>query len=74
MNKDLFTSPNVDASQQSTNKAGLSNNQPNFLATVPTRLIIAGSESVVALAATPLAVQVRLYYLINCLFVLYNEF
>lgn len=32
--------------------------QPNFLATVPTRLIIAGSESVLALAATPLIVKV----------------
>ena len=59
------TSSNVDASQQS--------NQPNFLATVPTRLIIAGSESVVALAATPFAVKVRPCYLINY-FLLYGEF
>ncbi|CAG8462104.1 4245_t:CDS:10 [Rhizophagus irregularis] len=39
-------------------KAKSNNNQSNFLATVPTRLIIAGSESVVALAATPFAVQI----------------
>ena len=50
------------SNSQHTNKAKLSYNQSNFLATVPTRLIIAGSESVVALAATPFSVLVRLHY------------
>ncbi|CAG8725869.1 7040_t:CDS:2, partial [Funneliformis caledonium] len=51
---DNNTSSDVDGLQILT---GSSSNQSNFLATIPTRLIIAGSESVVALAATPLIVQ-----------------
>ncbi|GBB97017.1 hypothetical protein RclHR1_00290015 [Rhizophagus clarus] len=46
--------PNLDNNVSS----NVDNDQSNFLATVPTRLIIAGSESVVALAATPFAVQI----------------
>ncbi|CAG8439841.1 14430_t:CDS:10 [Funneliformis mosseae] len=51
---DNNTSSDVDGLQILT---GSSSNQSNFLATIPTRLIIAGSESVVALTATPLIVQ-----------------
>jgi hypothetical protein len=52
-NLDNNISSNVDNDKVKSN-----HNQSNFLATVPTRLIIAGSESVVALAATPFAVKV----------------
>lgn len=63
---DNNTSSDVDNNNTSQHEAESNNNRSNFLATVPTRLIIAGSESVVALAATPFAVQVRPYYLMNC--------
>jgi vacuolar protein sorting-associated protein 3 len=68
LNKDDNSSSNVDndKTSQQYNEAKSNNNQSNFLAAIPTRLIIAGSESVVALAATPFVVQVRLYYLMNC--------
>src|ERR1051325_5940333 len=48
-NQDNNISYDNKASQQSINKVESNNNKSNFLATVPTRLIIAGSESVVAL-------------------------
>ncbi|CAI2171240.1 19809_t:CDS:10 [Funneliformis geosporum] len=54
---DNNTSSDVDGLQILSDQGGSSSNQSNFLATIPTRLIIAGSESVVALAATPLTVQ-----------------
>ncbi|RIA94527.1 vacuolar sorting protein 39 domain 2-domain-containing protein [Glomus cerebriforme] len=53
LNKD----DNDDTSSVDNSKAE-SRNQSSFLATVPTRLIIAGSESVVALAATPFTVKI----------------
>ncbi|CAG8470925.1 27943_t:CDS:10 [Dentiscutata erythropus] len=54
----VFSEINNDGEQSSQSGGDIENDQSSLFSNVPTRLILAGSESIMALVTTPLVVQV----------------